>query len=38
MNVVKKAEHLGAVISQAGQCSTEQDDKVGGFHLLGRLE
>lgn len=33
-NVVKKAEQPGVDISQAGQCSTEQDDKVRGFNLL----
>lgn len=37
-NVVKKAEQPVADISQAGQGSTEPDDKAGGFHLLCLIE
>lgn len=34
VNVVKKAEQPGIDVNQAGQYSTEQDDKVGGIHLI----
>lgn len=36
--VVKKVEQPGDDVSQAGQISTEQGDKVGGVNLLCLIE
>lgn len=33
VTLVKKVEQPGDDVGQTGQCSTEQDDKVGGVNL-----